>query len=48
MELYNKTNQYFKDRARKDCLWERFAGIHKLSVKVCLNPKGVTMETDPV
>ena len=23
-ELYNKTNEHFKDKARKDCLWERF------------------------
>ena len=34
-ELYNKTNEHFKDKARKDCLWERFVSNHKLSVKVC-------------
>ena len=31
-ELYNKK---FKDKARKVCLWERFASSHNLSVKVC-------------
>ena len=31
-ELYDKTNEYFKDKARKECLWERFANSHKLSV----------------
>ena len=34
-ELYDKTNEHFKDKARKDCLWERFANSCKLSVKVC-------------
>ena len=34
-ELYNKTNEHFKDKARKQCLWERFANSCKLSVKVC-------------
>ena len=34
-ELYNKTNEHFKDKARKKCLWEQFANSHKLSVKVC-------------
>ena len=24
-ELYNKTNEHLKDKARKECLWERFA-----------------------
>ena len=33
-ELYNKTNIHFKDKARKKCLWERFANSRKLSVKV--------------
>ena len=33
-ELYDKTNKHFKDKARKECLWERFANSHKLSVKV--------------
>ena len=32
-ELYNKTNEHFKEKARKDCLWERFPSSHKLSVK---------------
>ena len=31
-ELYDKTNEHFKDKARKECLWEEFI---KLSVKVC-------------
>ena len=26
-ELYDKTNEHFKDKARKDCLWERFASV---------------------
>ena len=34
-ELYDKTNQHFKDKARKDCLWERLASSHNLSGKVC-------------
>ena len=34
-ELYDKTNEHFKDRTRKACLWERLAKSHKLSVKVC-------------
>ena len=34
-ELYNKTNEYFKDQARKECLWEWITNSHKLSVKVC-------------
>ena len=34
-ELYDNTNEHFKDTARKECLWERFANSHKLSVKVC-------------
>ena len=34
-EFYDKTNEHFKDKARKECLWKRFANIHKLSVKVC-------------
>ena len=34
-ELYDKTNEHFMDKARKGCLWERFANSRKLSVKVC-------------
>ena len=34
-KFYNKTNEHFKDKARKKCLWERFASCHNLSVKVC-------------
>ena len=34
-ELYGKINDRFKDKARKECLWERFAISHNLSVKVC-------------
>ena len=43
-ELYDKTNEHFKDMDRKECLWERLANSRKLSVKVCmawLNPKGL-------
>ena len=41
VELYNKTNEHYKDKTRKECRWERFANSCKLSVKVCmfwLNP----------
>ena len=31
----DKTHNTFKDKAREDCLWERFAGSRNLSVKVC-------------
>ena len=34
-ELYDKTDEYFKDKARKKCLWKQFTNSHKLSVKVC-------------
>ena len=34
-ELYDKTNELFKDKARKECLREWFANSRKLSVKVC-------------
>ena len=34
-DLYDKTNEHFKDNARKECLWEQFTNSHKLSVKVC-------------
>ena len=34
-ELYNKTSEYFKDKAKKEFLWEQFAKSHKLSVKLC-------------
>ena len=34
-ELYDKTNEHFKDKVSKERLTERFANSHKLSVKVC-------------
>ena len=34
-KLYDKTNEHFKDKARKECLWERFTNSHMLSVKIC-------------
>ena len=34
-ELYNKTDEHFKDKARKEFLWEQFSNSHKLFVKVC-------------
>ena len=34
-ELYDKTNDHFKDKARKECLLERFANSCNQSVKVC-------------
>ena len=30
-ELYDKTNEHFNNKARKECLWERFASSRKLS-----------------
>ena len=35
-EFYNKTNNMFKNKVRKDCLWERFASNCNFSVKVCM------------
>ena len=32
-ELYDKTNEHFKDKARKKYLWDRFTNICKLYVK---------------
>ena len=34
-ELYDKTNEHFKDKARKKCFWEQFDNSSKLSSKVC-------------
>ena len=34
-ELSDKINEHFQDKAKKECLWERFASTRKLSVKVC-------------
>ena len=31
-ELYNKTHAKFKDKQRKECLWERLAATRNLSV----------------
>ena len=36
-ELYNKTSEHFKDKARKEFLWELFDKNLKLSVKVSKN-----------
>ena len=33
-ELCDKTIEHFKDKAKKECLWEQFANSRKLSVKV--------------
>ena len=33
-ELYNKTNEHFKDKAKKECLWKQFTNSCKLSVNV--------------
>ena len=27
-ELFDKNNKHFKDKARKDCLWDRFTSSH--------------------
>ena len=34
-DFYDKTNEHFKDKARKDCLQERVASCCNLSEKVC-------------
>ena len=34
-ELYNKTSEHFKDKTKKEFLWEQFTKSRKLSVKVC-------------
>ena len=34
-ELYDKTSEHFKDKARKEFLWAQFTKSRKLSVKVC-------------
>ena len=34
-ELCDKTNKHFKDKARQDCLSERFCSSRNLLVKVC-------------
>ena len=34
-KLYEKTDECFKDKVKKECLWERFANSRKLSVKMC-------------
>ena len=33
--VYDNTNEHFKDTARVEFLWERFANSCKLSIKVC-------------
>ena len=30
-ELHEKTNEHFKDKTRKECLWEMFTNSRKLS-----------------
>ena len=48
-ELYNNTNKRYKDKAKNDCLWERFASSSNLYVKVCktwcVSPKGLATES---
>ena len=34
-ELYDKTNELFKNKSRKYSLWESFARRHKLSIQTC-------------
>ena len=33
--LYDKTSGHFKDKARKEYIWEQFAKSRKLSIKMC-------------
>ena len=39
-ELYDKTSEHFKDKARKEFLWEQFSKSRKLSMKVARPRKG--------
>ena len=32
---HEETNEHFNNKARKECLWDRFTNSGKLSVKVC-------------
>ena len=34
-ELHDNTNEHFKDKARKEFLWERFANSRRLYLKEC-------------
>ena len=34
-DLYDKTNEHFNHKARKEFIWEQFAKSCKLSLKVC-------------
>ena len=34
-QLYVKTHNKFTDKARKDCLWERFTSSRNISLEVC-------------
>ena len=43
--FYDEANEHFKDKARKECLLERFASRHKFSVKVC---KDLVWKTHPI
>ena len=49
-ELYNKTTEHFKDKARKKCLWE--AGSRKLSSESVQDfvqiPKNSLLKIQPV
>ena len=45
-ELYNKTNEHFKDKARNECLWEKFANNQSClseCARLGSNPKGLAM-----
>ena len=34
-ESFDKTSEHFQDKARKNCLWERFTSSRNVSMKVC-------------
>ena len=38
-EVYEKKLELFKNKAKKEYLWENFANRCKLSVQVCKSPK---------
>ena len=49
-ELYDKTNEHFKDKARKEFLRETFTYSQKLSLKFARlgsKPKGLTTANSP-
>ena len=44
MELYDKTSDKFKDKVRKDMLWERFTSNHNLLQSARLGSTDLAMD----